>query len=332
MSEKELKILYFSTDQTNWVKENWEYFKSELKKTPDVRVKIVREGGDIKDIIDQIGFTPDFIFFGDIKKTKTIEVTGLDQVSIPKGVLTVDLQSCPDFFKNFVKRNQIDLIFSVYRDAFSRFFQEFSEKFVWMPHHVYTSVFKDYKLPKKNDYLLMGAVNRKLYPLRSHILRTMKRTPGFVYHKHPGYKYFREEERKKALIGKNFAREINRSKIFFTDDCIYHYPVAKYYEVAACNTLVVGSGSCELKDLGFIHRRTYVEIDESNFESRAKYYMNREKRRKQIASNGYEMVRANHTTPIRVRQFVNCIRRYLGWDSKLQPHSNHPKWMRLHNE
>ncbi|WP_256759904.1 glycosyltransferase [Cohnella sp. WQ 127256] len=332
MSEKELKILYFTTDQTNWVKENWEYFKYELRRTPHVRVKFVREGGAIEDIFDRIGFIPDFIYFNDIKKTKTIEVTGLDQVSIPKGVLTVDLQNGVDFFRTFVNENKIDLIFSVYRDAFFRFFPEFVQKFVWLPHHIYTPVFKDYKLPKKNDYLLMGAINSRLYPLRYKILRTMKRTKGFVYHEHPGYKYFSEEERKKAFIGKNFAREINQSKIFFTDDCIFHYPVAKYYEAAACNTLVVGSGSRELNDLGFIHRKTYVEVDNSNFKERAMYYLNRERRRKQIGSCGYQMVRDNHTTPIRVQQFVDCIRRYLGWKSKLDQHSDQPKWMRLYNE
>ncbi|MFD0710681.1 glycosyltransferase [Paenibacillus sp. GCM10027626] len=332
MSKNKLKILYISVDQTNWVKENWEYFNSALNKMPNLQVAYVRQGGDIKDIIHQIGFTPDFIFFGDIKKAKTIAVTGLDQVSIPKGVLTIDLQSCPDFFREFVNKNKIDLIFSVYRDAFFHFFPEFAEKFVWLPHHVYTPVFKDYKQPKQIDYLLMGAVSGDLYPLRSKILRTMKRTKGFVYHKHPGYRYFSEKEKKKALIGKNFAREINCSKLFFTDGSKYRYPIAKYFEVAACNTLVVGAGSPELTDLGFVHRKTFIEIDKNNFKDRAKYYLERTKRREEIAYRGYKMVRAHHTTSIRARQFVNLIKRYLGWKEKLHKSSNKPLWMRLYEE
>ncbi|MCQ6559713.1 glycosyltransferase [Paenibacillus mendelii] len=332
MSKEKLKILYFGVDQTNWVKENWEYFNAELNKMPNLQVAYFREGGAIHDIIRQIGFTPDFIFFGDFKKTRTISVTGLDQVSIPKGVLAIDLQSSPDIFRKFVKKNKINLIFSVYRDAFFRFFPEFAKKFVWLPHHVYTPVFKDYKLPKEIDYLLMGAVGKDLYPVRTKILHRMKGTRGFVYHKHPGYKYFSEQERKKALIGKNFAREINHSKLFFTDDSKYRYPISKYYEVAACNTLVVGTGSRELNDLGFIHRKTFVEIDKHNFKDRAKYYLKREKRREEIARRGYEMVRTHHATSIRARQFVDCIRRYLGWKRKLDPNSNRPIWMRLHDE
>ncbi len=333
LNNRKLKILYFSPDQTNWVKENWEYFKSSLNQISNVQVKVVSEGGAIEDIMKKNDFIPDFIFFDDIKKTKEIEVTGLNRVHIPKGVLTVDVHYCPGNFRRFVKRNKINLIFSVYRDAFFRYFPEFTEKFVWLPHHVYTAVFKDYKLEKSINYLLMGAVNNRVYPLRAAILkRMMTRVRGFVYHEHPGYKYFGENEREKVFIGKKYAEEINRSKIFFTDTGIYQYPIAKYYEVAACNSLIMGAGSRELNDLGFIHRKTFVEIDKANFKEKAKYYLRRKKRREQIARRGYKMVLANHTTEIRAQQFVDCVMRYLRWKSKLNKSTAGPEWMRLYHE
>jgi hypothetical protein len=331
MNERKLKILYFTGDQTYYVKENWEYFKSELSKLPQVKVRYVSDSGSIDEIIKKIGFTPDFIFFDDMKQTKSLTISGLDNISIPKGVLSVDLHGNPGF-RGFVMDNNIDLIFSIYRDAFYRFFPEFINRLVWFPHHAYTPIFKNYDLERTIDYLLMGAVHKTYYPVRATIVREMKGVKGFVYHKHPGYRYFSSDDKKTALIGKNYAKEVNRAKVFFTDGCIHNYPIAKYYEVTACNTLLLATGSQELRDLGFVHKETFVEINENDYYKTASYYLRRKEKRKAIARRGYQMVRAHHTTEIRVRQFVDCIKRYLGWEKKMDKHSTEPKWVRLYEE
>ncbi|MCQ6559714.1 glycosyltransferase [Paenibacillus mendelii] len=331
MKDRKLKILYFTGDQTHYVKENWEYFKSELSKLPNVRVAYVSKSGPIDEIMKEIGFTPDFIFFDDMKQTKSLVITGLDNIGIPKGVLAVDLHGNPGFGQ-FVTNNKIDLIFSIYRDAFYRFYPEFVKKLVWFPHHVYTPIFKYYGLDRRIDYLLMGAVSKAHYPLRATIAREMAGVKGFVRHNHPGYQYFSSKDRNTALIGKRYAKEINRAKVFFTDSCVHDYPIAKYYEVTACKTLLLASGSQELRDLGFIHKETFVQIDVKDYYEKARYYLKRKDKRREIADRGYRMTRAHHTTEIRVRQFVACIRRYLGWDRKLDQHSKAPMWVRLYEE
>lgn len=151
MHKRKLKILYFTGDQNSYVKENWEFFKTELSKLPDVQVQYVSESGQIQDIIQKSQVTPDFIFFDDMKTTKSLTITGLDRIKIPKGILSVDLHGNHNF-GDFVKDNKVDLIFSIYRDAFFRFYPQFLKKLVWLPHHVYTPIFKNYNVDKTINY------------------------------------------------------------------------------------------------------------------------------------------------------------------------------------
>lgn len=324
---KKIKILYSTVDQRNYVKENREYFKKELSMLQDVDVRFVTEGGEINQLISSLNFTPDFIFIDDLKKAKPI--TGLGNIDIPKGFLYTDVHGNHDYFHNTVRENKIDLIFALYRDGFKRFHPNYLDKFVWLPHHVYTQIFYDYKQEKVIDYLLMGVLSNKTYPFRCKIVNTMKNMDNFVYYKHPGYRYFTDEEKANTLIGANYAKEINKAKIFLTDDSIYKYPIAKYFEVAACNTLVLGSGSQELRDLGFIDQKTMVEINEDNFLEKAKYYLENEKLRRAISKNGYNMVRKYHSTRVRVREFVDCIMLFLGKEKIYNTNVTRKGWVKF---
>jgi hypothetical protein len=304
-----INILYSTVNRSQHVIRYGEFFKWELLKLPDVNLHLVEEDGHIHDILKQIDFTPDFIFFDDFTKNK--EMYGLNKISIPKGVLYWDIHTTQNEFRKFVWQNNIDLIFSFYRDSFRSFFPEFAMKLRWLPNHVYTREFKDYGLRKEIDFLLIGALSQKVYPLRTKIAKEMAGVKGFLHHDHPGYRDFAPAEEKEQLVGSYFAREINKAKIFFTDDSIFKYPIAKYFEVPACNTLLLASGSQELEDLGFIDKVTFVEINENNYMKKAFYYLEHDREIEEIARRGYEMVRKNHSTTVRARQFINYIRRFL---------------------
>jgi spore maturation protein CgeB len=156
-------------------------------------------------------------------------------------------------------------------------------------------------LDKEIDFLLMGDVDEDTYPLRNKIAKEMKGFLGFVHHQHPGYQNFDKEEESKNLVGKYFAMEINKAKMFFTDDSQFKFPIVKYFEVPVCKTLLFASGSKELDDLGFIDGETFVEINEDNFLEKAQYYLEHEDERKAITERGYRMVREKHTT----KEFMN---------------------------
>lgn len=303
------KILISTVDQSRYFRRKREFFKEELAKLPNVEVRLVDQEGDIREIMKAMNFTPDFIYIDDIAKNKPLY--GLDKISIPKGLMYEDLQKKQDKFRKFIKINKIDIVFAYYRDAFLRFFPDLKRDLIWVPPFINTKLFKDYGLEKKIDYLLMGSLCKIDYPLRTKIAKEMANMKGFVHHPLPQRKNYTKEEEQKAFIMENYAKEINRAKIFFTDDTVHRYPVFKYFEVAACNTLLLASGSPELEELGFHNKHTFVEINKNNFLEKANYYLHHKEERKVIAKNGYELVRARHTSEIRVKEFVDKIKQFL---------------------
>jgi spore maturation protein CgeB len=314
---RKLKILYSTNDTSKNAIRYGEFFKQAVMKQHDVEVLCIDEEMNIKDAINKLNFTPDFIFFDDVIWNKPLH--DLKYVNIPKGILFWDIYRDHEKFRRFVYENDIDLIFSFYRDAFKSYFPELLYKFRWLPNHVDIEEFKDYQLDKEIDFLLMGDVDEDVYPLRNKIAKEMKGYPGFVHHQHPGYKSFEKEEESKKLVGKYFAMEINKAKIFFTDDSQFKFPIAKYFEIPACKTLLLASGSKELEDLGFIDGKTFVEINEDNFLEKAQYYLEHEDERKAITERGYRMVREKHTTSRRAEQFISYINKYLkeiDWKNK----------------
>jgi hypothetical protein len=284
---KKLHILYSTNDRSRYIIRYGEYFKKELVKLPEVEVFFIKQAAYLDDLLKRMPFTPDSIFFDDF--AHNYPLYGLQKCAIPKGVLYWDVQRTQQEFRKFVFQNKINLVFSFYRDAFLSFFPEFKAKFRWLPNHVYTPIFKDYGLKKEIDYLLMGALHDSIYPLRTKIAKGMVNEKGFVLHRHPGYCDYSREEENEALVGTAYAKTVNKAKIFFTDDSLYKFPIAKYFEVPACNTLLLASGSAELRDLGFIDGETFVEINEGNYRKKARYYLQHERKCPAWKRNGEEV-------------------------------------------
>jgi hypothetical protein len=319
-----INILYFTIDWSTFTYKPDHYFKLELAKLPDVRVHFiqgeystrkqgVKHGGYLPDIISKLNFVPDFIYFDDFESVRGVYglPTGLNKVNIPKGILFHDVNRIKEDFSSYVKENKIDLVFAHYRDAFIHYFPQYKNRLRWLPNHVYKPVFHEYKQERTIDYLMMGKVN-KLYPLRMKMYRKMCNMPGFVSHGHPGYKWFSNKEKTSQFLDEKYAMEINRAKVFLTCGSKYNFAVGKYFEVPACATLLLASGFPELRDLGFIDKKNFVQIDEHNFIDKAKYYLKHRDERKEIRKNGYKFVHSRHTTDIRVREFADMLWKFTG--------------------
>nr|WP_239558734.1 glycosyltransferase [Peribacillus deserti] len=92
-----------------------------------------------------------------------------------------------------------------------------------------------------------------------------------------------------------------------TCDSIEGFPVLKYYEALACNTLLLATPSKELEDLGFIDGKTFAAVNSSNILEKAYYYLNHEEERTKMAHNGYELVREKHSTERRSKELVTFL-------------------------
>jgi spore maturation protein CgeB len=311
---KKKNILIISEDYSQRPFPDFNYLIEELKKIANIIVW--NQSGDIRDILKNIEVEPDFILLNDYGEKLTPSITNLRTIHIPVGVIFHDLHFEISKRKKMIHQDGIKYIFSYYRDAFIRFYPEFKEKLIWLPHHVNPSLYKDYGLQKTINMLLMGAVSPKIYPLRSKILHTMKNKQGFVYHTHPGYRKFSKKEISNLFVYENYAREINRAKMFFTCDSVYHYPISKYYQVLACKTLLLAPSSQEVMDLGFISGEHFVEINSSNFEEKANYYSRNETELNRIADNGFKMVSEKHTTAVRASQLLENIHSIIMFENR----------------
>lgn len=301
-----INLLFIMTDRSQHIDKSPYYFSKELEKITNLT--LWHKPGNLKEILTQLSSTPDFILLYDIDKMTAPRISGIKNISIPFGLLIEGPDHNAGSREKFIMDNHIQYLFPVVRDSFLKKYPTLKDRMYWLPHHAYTDVFRDYQRPKTIDYLLLGKVDRLLYPLRQRILSTMQDEPGFTYYKHPGYRTFTPADEKRRVVGENYARAINSAKIFFTCDSILKYPIKKYFEVPACRTLLMAPTSREIEDLGFVPGKHFVDINEDNFYEKARFYLTHEEERQKITDAGYEFIRENHSTKVRAEFLVGKIK------------------------
>lgn len=301
-----LTLLFITRSYENNIIKGFNYLVDELAK--QTNVILWHQPGDIQDILHSILLKPDLIILHE-HGAKGPDIRGLSTVSIPTVAFLHDLHYKTQGIKNAIQNDKVDYILTTVRDKFYKWYPEFIPFMYWIPNHVNPRIFDNLGLERDIDYLLMGSIQQDIYPLRDKIVKTLKNTNHFTYYPHYGYNI--DQIKEPFYLGKEYAYEINRAKIFFTCDSIYQYPVQKYFEVLACKTLLLAPSSQELIDLGFIPGVNYVEINEKNFLQQAEYYLHNEKARLKIAERGYQMVHSKHTTPIRAAQFIRILQEIL---------------------
>lgn len=298
-----LNLLVIAKDTENFIfNESFHNVEKELAKKTNLI--IWRNSGHILDILKQISVTPDFVLIqNDIGGKMDPIIYGLSEVGIPTGLFIEDVHRFVDKRREFINSNNIQYIFTNYKEIFFQIYPEFIDRFCWFPHHINSEVIKDYKLPKDINLLLMGAVT-KSYPFRWKVYQQFRHDPRFVYHRHPGYRKYSKDEKDQIFVHEKYAQEINRAKIFFTCGTIRNYPVMKYFEVPGCRTLLLAPKFNDLDDLGFIPGEHYISINEDDFHLKAAYYLKHEDERERITDQGYQFVQNHHSTKKRVNQLI----------------------------
>lgn len=266
--------------------------------------------GDIREILQSMEFTPDFIFHYDIEWSHAFSpvITHLDKVNILKGCYVLDLHFSPRLRRDyFHKSAKPDMIFSATKSAFLNAYPECASRFTWMPFAINPEVIKDYKLEKDITYSLMGLINQK-YPFRQAVFEKMKPIDGFVCYEHPGH---RTSYRPGLFINELYAMAFNRSLLSFTCGSALNIPVAKFFEIPGCHTLMLAEPNLDMEELGFREDNHYVACNKANFYHKAMYYAHEAHERAHMTANGHSFIHGNHTTPIRARQFVEAVKAML---------------------
>jgi len=265
--------------------------------------------GSIHEIIKKLNIRPDFIFHYDTAYNYKLSprITGLSEIDIPKGCYIIDSHYNPGFRREYVNKNKIDVIFSVTKENFLKMYPDLKNRFIWLPWSINTAIFRDWSQPKVYDFMLMGLVNPVLegrYPFREKVLETMKKYNGFVHHHHPGHLV---SWKGNPLVDLNYAKEINKSKIFFTCGSTLNYPVLKYFEVLACNSLLLAEANNDIYELGFSNGVNFIACTKEDFEEKALYYLNNPTLRNRISKNGANFINRYHSNEVRASQFIKYI-------------------------
>lgn len=300
-----LHVLFIADDTSRFINKNYHYLEQELKRF--VHLTVWRKSGHIDHILNKLTKKPDFILLlNDIGQNLSPMIKGLANIHIPTGLIINDIHRLTKIRDNFITKNKINHIFTVGWEQSVQTYPHLVHKMEWLPHFVHTGIYKDYRLKRDIQLLMIGAVNDN-YPVRKEVLNTFSNDSRFIYHQHPGYRNFNAKEEKRELVGEKYAREIARAQIFFTCPSIYNYPVKKYFEVLACKTLLLAPTFKELEKLGFVPGEHFVAIDEQNFKEKAEYYLAHAAERQKIAEQGYQFIHQCHTVKIRAMQLAKKI-------------------------
>jgi hypothetical protein len=201
--------------------------------------------------------------------------------------------------KPFYYQSKYNLIFSVSkRSTQDMKNHNIAPKIFWLPFSVSTDKYYNMNIEKEFDLMAVFLIKNSLYPNRAIIQQTIRDLP---------YKSFIQ-----SVIHEEYIKKINQSKIFITSNNIYSSLNMKYTEVLSCGTLLFADKPEDLDDVGLKdgeHLIIYTDIND--LKNKIQYYLHNDKEREEIAKNGMEFVRKNHSNEVRIKEMTEIIQKEL---------------------
>lgn len=213
------------------------------------------------------------------------------------------------FAKNFLDR--ADFIFCSKKSFFEQNFPSHKSKFSFIPNYILSDFYKDL-FPgnfTKRKCLLSGEMfPKKVYKFRNLVLQN-RDFSKIDYISHPGRhlpqkSYFDKE----SFVNEKYAHLLNSYLCCFTDSSVFKYPLAKYFEIMASGSLLLGEQIPDLDDLGFIPFEHYIPVTPENvFLEIDKYVKTNLSDFIEIINNGRKLVLENHTVENRFNQIKTFL-------------------------
>jgi hypothetical protein len=180
----------------------------------------------------------------------------------------------------------------------------------WYPHSIDPNLFFDRKLPKIYDVTNIGQFTTQHYPVRYRAHEVLSNQNEIKYMSPTRY-----------IVGEEYARIINQTKIFITDTSSFRFAIPKLYEIMACNTLLLSTAPRSAEAIGLKSGVNYVEINDYAPEARQvnpksfmepiRYYLQHPAELAQIAQRGHDLVHSKHTHDIRAQEMIKIFEKYL---------------------
>lgn len=214
--------------------------------------------------------------------------------------------------------NKIDLVISHQKKQLEHpLFTTLPCHFAYIPYCADTAIFKDYKQEKRIDLLLIGNLAGARYPLRAKLqefLLKMRTDSDFIgknifVYPYPGY---RLKDASNDLHVIDYASLISQAKICLTCCGKFKLKYAKYVEVPACRTLLMGDMPQEDQE---ILKEYLVVIEEDitykSLKEKVLYYLEQEQERQEITDRGWRIVNESFTQTQYGEKFIGIVKEYL---------------------
>lgn len=184
--------------------------------------------------------------------------------------------------------------------------------FINIPHCAERTVFKDYKLPKIHDVLLVGAINvttkfGQHYPLRQKMLEVLAEMSDDYkvgVYQHPGYILGDAHKNTYAI---DFAKAINSAKICVTCSGMPKSRFGKYVEIPACRTAIAADIPNEEQET---FKKFVIEIntedDNKTIIENLKKYLDNPEELEKVSYRGW-MLMQKYTQDWYASVFINKI-------------------------
>jgi Glycosyl transferases group 1 len=260
-------------------------------------------------LLEKFGEIPSVILFWEQYHVFNRRAKELQKLNVQIGIWADDLHS----FSDSVRLSRIapfvlaDKILASAANRFDDFYPFIGKgaKLVWVPHSASTDFVISFNESPEAALSLSGALTDH-YPLRLRVrdLSEKKNLP-IVSISHPGY-HCQFDHGTDERVGKNYARFLARHLAAFTDGPVYGYLVAKFFEIPATGTLLLGERSMKgaLASLGFEDGVHYLSVGRENLESRIEEALDPGNRKviDEIRRQGQELVLKHHLVEHRARQ------------------------------
>ena len=317
-----VKILYMSPNYFSRVNWGHQLYRNAIANLDEVEMIQYGQGFKHKgkthmpEILDDLwnreDFSPDVIVLENWKNVKNL--TGLSECkNILKVIYLGDY--LPDSRGNIAQYNRLinehDIkvalcpVPEVQRQVFNS--QERKE----IPHYVVPSllpysvdidIYKPRPMKKIYDVMAVFGLVSYVYPMRPNVQSMIKKMPvsSLIGDWKSGIKHL------------DYAKAINKSKIFVSVNGINNQITMKYTEAMASGSLLLTNKPKDFASFGYIPGEHCVCWNNlHDLREKILYYLKHEDERKKIAKQGMEFVRTNYSTELIALEFVEQLKNFL---------------------
>ena len=267
-----------------------------MKSQLDFRIEVVTnyEIDDIKEDVVIIFKSPEkdkpYVMSNlvDLPKNKTFISYYSD---IHTGGLSNDYTAC---MNRLLERS--NKVLCAYNTPFIERWKVYQDKHIFFPHFVDHNLYSELEVnPNPKMQCLVSGAAGKSYPLRRYIINKGESRINVL--PHPGYKPTEATILKNSgwKIGRDYSRTLNEHFCSVATPGYMGYAVAKYFEIPASGSLLLGKWIPDLDTLGFVDHKHYIAIDENNFSEVLQEVLDNPKKYEDIRKHGRDFVLNNFT-------------------------------------